>query len=252
MLYYNMKNFAMTQLAAPMEIGETKMYVYNKGNFLAAPALCLLSKGRGLREMSEGEIVVIDETGGNYYTVTRSKQVVHPTGTLVLGNIFAEHFDQVYENQRMISTFVARSFGTDACGIVRTGRAENRNTIDFAFRYLNTSGFDFYLCPGYGFVKIITQGETLPYYCIPVELGQQVNNGPSGSFVVPTSGTNNYTIYINDRSEIKVTTGLKTNSDLGYGVLIIGHLTVESSAVSLKEILDSNSGGHFDDQRIYF
>lgn len=249
MLNYNVKNFASTTLSTTLNSGSTEMYVNQMNEFLDPPALCLLANSRSLRDLTLGELITITDAIDDYYVVERSQEVTHVAGTLVLGNIFAEHLEQIYENQQRISTIVARSFGIHGYGIVRTQQwsgPEISPDADFKFVTIDNE-FDFKIMPGYGFVRFPDLTGTYLYTSLPVELGTEQ------TFTEQLSADNNYTVYLDENAEVQIISELKdVKEPAGIDDLTLANLAIAQVIIPSGATEWDDEGVIVDDKRFFF
>lgn len=247
MINYNVKDFASTALSNTFTSGSTNMYVHSLPQFLEPPALCLLANSRSLRDLTLGELIEITDVDVDHYVVVRSKAVTHPAGTLVLGNLFAQHYQQIYENQERLSTIIARSFGVHGYGIVRTNSDINANADFEVVPTLAEPGFNFKVMPGYGFIRKPDLTGKYMYTSLPVEIGsEQV-------FENELLANKSYTVYMDEYSEITIVDSLKDVKDpAGAGDLTLAYLALAQIIIPVGTTGWSDTGVVVNDKRFFF
>jgi hypothetical protein len=249
MKIYNVKNFAYTTLLTTLPSGSTEMYVEQINQFLEPPALCLLARSRSLRDLTLGELIEITDIDSDHYVVVRSKAVDHIAGTFVLGNMFAEHYEQILENQERLSTIIARSFGTQGYGIVRTNAwsgPEISPDADLKFVSIE-NGFDFKVMPGYGFVRRPDLSGKYMYTSLPVEIGTEQD------FTGELVDDKEYTVYIDQNSEIQIVEGLKeVKEPAGIDDLTLENLAIAQITIPVGSVDWVSPGVVIDDKRFFF
>lgn len=247
MINYNVKDFASTALSNTLNSGSTSMYVHNLAQFLEPPALCLIANSRSLRDLTLGELIEITDVDVDHYIVVRSKAVTHPAGTLVLGNLFAKHYQQIYENQERLSTIIARSFGVHGYGIVRTNTDINADADFEVVPDLEEPGFNFKVMPGYGFIRKPDLTGKYLYTSLPIEIGtEQV-------FENELLPDNVYTVYIDEYSEIHIIDELKDVKDpAGVNDLTLANVALAQITIPAGTAAWGDTGVVINDKRFFF
>lgn len=160
MSHYNLVNFAASTVGTDMDAVVTDMVtILNGGDNIATPeSLALICLSRGLYDMQQGELVEITQRGdgaggGNQdrFTVTRNfngdriaSEMVWTAGSLILCNIFAEHFDE----QNALTRIVAMSYGGASRIICRADSSDSFEVVE-----LPTPAMGVRVGEGYGFIN---------------------------------------------------------------------------------------------------
>lgn len=131
-MFYNIGNYQEGVLSTTLTTSATQLTIQALGageTFISPPALAILSNGRELDSLKDGEIVTVTGlSAGLTYNILRTKPLgerqVFYAGTLVLGNFFAQHLQQVIDSITALRWAVLYSIGGSAAmthGIIRTG-----------------------------------------------------------------------------------------------------------------------------------
>jgi hypothetical protein len=228
---YNVGNYQEASLSAQLGTSATTITIYPGATFVTPPALVILASGRELDALKSGEIVTVSGGSGTSFNITRTKPLEQrqtwPVGTLVLGNFFAEHIQEiqtVLDGLKWALLFVAGGSENKKYAIVRTNIDETANA-------------DFRVVPGASDLQVTVYGGLAVINREPVYR----SNASPLSLLLPANETCG--IYQH------------TDGTIGYVADYVPGTTYDDKmlvAVVTTPASGTISSGAIDDERIFF
>lgn len=162
----NIQNLMATYLAQDLDESDTSLYVPDGTavDLWVPPALVLVARSRGLYDLQNGEIIQLDSLSGDIYNFTRISGTprLHPQGELILGNIFAEHFEYLEE-------LICLAHGNALSGVIAL---TFNPTTDLLVQQQVSPNMTVKISPGYGFINRkaakLAAEYTTPIFIAPV------------------------------------------------------------------------------------
>lgn len=238
MSFYNVGNFQEAVLSSACEPAHTTITIQallDATLFVEPVGLAILAEGRDLASLRAGEIVIISDKDGWVYDIERPTAIGDrsswPSGTLVLGNFFAEHLQQVteaIENQQWATLYALGGSDSMQYGIVRTGAYDS--TADF--KIIPTDGVDNSVIV-YGGMGIIARE--------PVHVDQTSETVIN---LDTTAGSIDYSVFVHATGLIDATAGY-TPGAVFDDKMLLGVITTDTTARQLVI-------GDIDDERQFF
>ena len=120
---YTIENLKEAFLASSMTNLQDYLQVQNGtgSNIATPPCLAIIALSHKVADLRNGEIVVIESVDGgdsDKFYITRTNPMSHSAGSLVMCNIFAEHFTEINDRFTLTNKLLAMAFGSIATGVV--------------------------------------------------------------------------------------------------------------------------------------
>ena len=238
MSFYSVGNFQEAVLSAACDPAHTSITIQallDATSFVSPTSLAILSKGRDLASLKNGEIVIVTGKTGWTYDITRptalGDRTSWPAGTLVLGNFFAEHLEQITDamsNLQWATLYALGGSDSMQQGIVRTGSYDD----EADFKIKPTSGVNNSITVWGGMAIIARE---------PVHVDQTTQTVIN---LDTTAGADDYGIFIHTSGVIDASTGYSPGGTY-TDKMILGVVTTDTTARQLVT-------GDIDDERQFF
>ena len=238
MSFYNVGNFQEAVLSSACEPAHTSITIQallDATQFVTPTALAILTEGRDLDALKNGEIIIITGKSGWTYDITRPTALGDRTswsaGTLVLGNFFAEHLDQVTDslaNMQWATLYALGGSDTMQYGIVRTGSYDD----EADFKIKPTSGVNNSVTVWGGMAIIARE---------PIHIDQTSETVIN---LDTTAGAVEYSVFVHSAGTIDATAGYTPGATF-TDKMLLGVVTTDTTSRQLVT-------GDIDDERQFF